>query len=96
MEVRKDSLDLVGYTFTLPELVIVKSAFENSTIRAYIQTQRTNYVTEHILTPLLIYQERGPDTKLNMALDEAYLKGALDMCSDLLAPMTLPGQEGED
>ena len=91
MEVRKDNLDLVGYTFSLEELVIIKSAFENSTIRAYIQTQRTNYVTNHILTPLLNYQERGPDTKLNMALDEAYLKGALDLCTDLLTPIVLPG-----
>lgn len=93
MEVRKDNLDLVGYTFSLEELVIIKSAFENSAVRAFIQTKRTNYVTEHILTPLLDYQERGPDIKLNMALNEAYLKGAIDMCTDLLDSINLPGED---
>ena len=93
MEIRADNADLIGYTFNLEELVIIKSAFENSTIRAYIQTHRTNFVTQHLMTPLLEVQSKGQDFQFNMALEEAYLKGVLDMCATLLETPRLPGEE---
>lgn len=92
MNPRKDKEHVIGYTFNLEELVIVKSAMENTTIQAYIQTLKANYITEHVMTPLLDYQGRGPNIKLNMALNEAYLKGAIDFATDLLNSVILPGE----
>ncbi len=93
MNPRDTKEHVIGYTFNLEELVIVKSAMENNTIKAYIQTLKANYITEHIMTPLLDYQGRGPDIKLNMALNEAYLKGAIDFATELLNSVTLPGED---
>ena len=55
----------------------------NPTLRAYIQSQRTHYVTNHILKPLESFQLGEPGA--NFGLDEAYLKGALDAFNELLS-----------
>ena len=92
MRVRDSQHDLIGYQFSLEELTVLKAALENSIVQAYIQTQKTNFVTEHVLTPLLDYQQRGPNVRLNMALNEAYLKGAIDFATELLNGINLPGE----
>lgn len=93
MEVRTGDRDIIGYTFNLEELATIKGALEIPVIRAYIQTLKTNFITTHILTPLLTIADKGPDFKLNMALEEAYTKGAIDMASEILANINLPGEE---
>ena len=93
MRHREDKDDIVGYHFDMEEMVVLKTALDNSIVRAYIQTLRTNYITEHVLTPLLDYQQRGPNVRLNIALNEAYLKGAVDFATDLLSSVQIPGEE---
>ena len=89
MEVRAGDEDLIGYTFNLEELALIKAALDNSHVKAYIKTQKTNFVTQHIMIPLLDIQAKGLNFKFNMALEEAYLKGALDMAATLLEPIRL-------
>lgn len=93
MEPRNSRDDLIGYTFSLEELVVIKSALSNETVRAFIQTVRTNMVTDHLLTPLLTVQSKGPNVTRNFAMEEAYLKGAADFALTLLEEIRLPGDE---
>jgi hypothetical protein len=92
VEVRTGEQDIVGYIFNLEELAMIKGALEIPAVRAYIQTLKTNFITAHILTPLLTIADKGPDFKLNMALDEAYTKGAIDMASEILTKVNLSGE----
>ncbi len=93
MEVRTGERDIVGYTFNLEELAIIKGALEIPVVRSYMQTLKANFVTGHVLTPLLVIADKGPDFKLNMALEEAYLKGAIDMVAQVLSTIKLPGED---
>lgn len=93
MKHRQANEDLVGYTFDLEELVVVKSALDNSIVRAFIQTERTNYITEHLMTPLSTLQAKGIDIDRTVALEEAYLKGVMDFAATLLTSITLPGED---
>lgn len=92
MEIRADSTDLVGYTFSLEDMAIIKGALNNTHVRAFIQTHKVNFITQHVMTPLLEIQSKGPNFKFNMALEEAYLKGVLDLAATLLEDIVLPGQ----
>jgi hypothetical protein len=93
MRPRDSKLDLIGYTFDLDELVIIKSALDNTAVRAFIQTARTNYITEHLMTPLSTLQAKGLDMGQTTALEEAYLKGVMDFAASLLESINLPGEE---
>lgn len=93
MEPRSSRDDLIGYTFNLDELVVIKSALGNSVVRAFIQTVRTNMITDHLITPMLVVQGKGPDVEKNFALEEAYLKGAADFALTLLEEIRLPGEQ---
>ncbi len=94
MEVRAGDTDIIGYTFNLEELALVKGALGNSVVKAYIQTHRTNFITQHLMTSILEIQSKGSDFQFNMALEEAYLKGIMDMTAALLENIVLPGETG--
>ena len=83
MELRQKPNDLLAYDFTEEEKRVIYSMSVNPTLRAYLQSQRTHYVTNHILKPLDSFQLG--DASTSFALDEAYLKGALDAFNELLS-----------
>jgi len=92
MEIRAGDADLIGYIFSLEDMVIIKGALNNTHVKAFIQTHKTNFITQHLMTPLLDIQSKGPNFEFNMALEEAYLKGVLDLAAALLEDIVLPGQ----
>lgn len=91
----EEAYELVAYYLDRNELKVVKAALENPHVRAYIQTARTDMVNRHLLTQIDRIQEAGPDTLLTNALNEAYLKGALDLAHQLLSPLNIPESKGE-
>lgn len=95
MEPRNSKDDIIGYTFNLDELKVIKSALSNPSVRAFVQTVRTNMITDHLITPMLTIQRKGPDTEKSFHLEEAYLKGAADFALTLLEEIRLPGDEAD-
>ncbi len=93
MRHRQANEDLVGYTFDLEEMVVIKSALDNNMVRAYIQTQRSNAITEHLMTPLSTLQAKGLDIDRTVIMEEAYLKGVMDLAATLLTTINLPGDD---
>lgn len=93
MRHRQDNDDLVGYIFDLDEMVVIKSALDNKMVKAYIQTQRSNAITEHLMTPLSTLQAKGLDIGRTVIMEEAYLKGILDFAATLLTSIKLPGED---
>jgi len=89
---RQAKEDLIGYTFDLEELVVIKAALDNKIVKAFIQTARANYITEHLMTPLSTLQAKGLDIDRTIALEEAYLKGIMDLAATLLQSINLPGE----
>ena len=83
MELRQQPNDLLSFDFDIQERMVIYSMCQNPTLKAYIQSQRTHYVTNHILKPLDSFQLG--DTGSSFGLDEAYLKGALDAFNELLS-----------
>ncbi len=94
MELRQQPNDLLSFDFTEEEKRVIYSMSVNPTLRAYLQSQRTHYVTNHILRPLDSFQLGDP--KSNFALDEAYLKGALDAFNELLSYQNPAPEEQKD
>lgn len=94
MEVRNSPEDIIAYDFDIAERVALTTLCHNPLLTAYIQSQKTHYVRDHMLKPLSSFQLG--DIKTNFSLDEAYLKGALDAFNELLTYSYQPPKvEGE-
>lgn len=92
MEARQDKDDIVGFKFDLEELKVFQSMQANPIFIAYLQTVKANFVTDPLMTPLTQFTSQ-PDAAFKMALDQAYLKGAVDVISTILEPVKIPGED---
>ena len=95
MQVREDNYNLVAYVFDRNELKVIQAAFENVLVRGYIKTQRADMVVRHLLENLETIQGVPQSAELTFALNEAYLKGALDFAHRLLLEIRIPAEPGE-
>ena len=94
MEVRNSPLDIIAYDFDMDEKIALNTLCHHPLLSAFIQSQKTHYVRDHMLKPLSSFQLG--DIKTNFSLDEAYLKGALDAFNELLTYSYQPEHiEGE-
>jgi hypothetical protein len=90
VEPRQHKDDIIGYRFDLEELKVYQAIQANPIFVAYLQTVKANFVTDQLMIPLL-QMTRENEAEFKMALNEAYLKGAVDVISTLLEPIKISG-----
>jgi hypothetical protein len=92
VEIDTGDTSLVSYILNHEDLVIVKGALELSAVQAFIKTKKVMYVQEHILAPLNVLLKEPASIQDTLLINEAYLKGALDMANEILTTIKLPGE----